>query len=96
MAKYPPAPPFDGLDTCYNFTGLDQLNVTVFLPIIRLQSAGGSSLELVLDQMMSFTNPANRFSVACLAFGETNPGNTVPVPVIGIRQPSAAVGRDDL
>jgi len=47
MAKYPTAPPFDGLDTCYNFTGLDQLNVTVFLPIIRLQSAGGSSLELL-------------------------------------------------
>ncbi|XP_066373550.1 aspartyl protease family protein At5g10770-like [Miscanthus floridulus] len=83
MAKYPTAPPFDGLDTCYNFTGLDQLNVTVFLPIIRFEIAGGSSLELVLDQMMYFTNPANRFSVACRAFGKTNPGNTVPVSVIG-------------
>nr|CAB3467882.1 unnamed protein product [Digitaria exilis] len=42
MARYPVPPPLEGLDTCYNFTGL---NETIFLPIMRLEFAGGSSLE---------------------------------------------------
>ncbi|CAL5038206.1 unnamed protein product [Urochloa decumbens] len=85
MARYPvaapPPPEIDfGLDTCYNFTGLDE---SIRIPIVRLEFAGGSILELVLDQVMYFTNPDNHFSVACLAFGETNPANTFPVSVIG-------------
>ncbi|OEL34095.1 Aspartyl protease family protein [Dichanthelium oligosanthes] len=82
MANYSMvASPFIDLDTCYNFTGLT--NEVVFLPIIRLEFAGGSSLELEFEQVMYFTNPANYYSVACLAFGETSPENTFPVSVIG-------------
>ncbi|KAF8657345.1 hypothetical protein HU200_060113 [Digitaria exilis] len=80
MARYPVAPPLEGLDTCYNFTGL---NETIFLPIIRLEFAGGSSLELVVEQVMYFADPANYFSVACLAFGEMDPASAFPASVIG-------------
>ncbi|CAN6201725.1 unnamed protein product [Urochloa humidicola] len=82
MARYPVAapPPLDvGLDTCYNFTGLDRIRI----PIVRLEFAGGSNLELVVEQVMYFTDPADYFSVACLAFGETDPRNTFPISVIG-------------
>ncbi|CAL5052569.1 unnamed protein product [Urochloa decumbens] len=84
MARYPVAapPPLEldfGLDTCYNFTGLDRVRI----PIVSLEFAGGSSLGLIIEQVMYFTDPANYFSVACLAFGETNPANTFPVSVIG-------------
>lgn len=80
MARYPVAPPLKELETCYNFTGL---NETIFLPIIRLEFAGGSSMDLEVEQVMYFTDPANYFSVACLAFGEMDPANTFPASVIG-------------
>lgn len=80
LARYPMAASlFDGLDTCYNFTGLDVIRI----PSINLEFAGGSSLELILDQVLYFTDRADYFSIACLAFGEMDPANTFPVSVIG-------------
>ncbi|KAF8779162.1 hypothetical protein HU200_002838 [Digitaria exilis] len=136
MARYPVPPPLEGLDTCYNFTGL---NETIFLPIMRLEFAGGYTaadhltprglhepnqlqnticrrrhqgekrknkilgfprsnsilytvgrdiwaakvIELVVEQVMYFADPANYFSVACLAFGEMDPASAFPASVIG-------------
>lgn len=79
MADYPPAPAFDLLDTCYNFTGLNVIKI----PIVRLKFAGGSFLQLEVERMMYFTDPTNYFSVACLAFGASDARNEFPISVIG-------------
>jgi hypothetical protein len=39
------------------------------MPIIRLQFAGGAGLDLLIEEMMYFTEPGHIiFSVGCLAF----------------------------
>ncbi|XP_037456632.1 aspartyl protease family protein At5g10770-like [Triticum dicoccoides] len=78
MSNYKVAPSSGELDTCYDFTGLNTLEV----PIITLSFEGGASLELGIEQMMYFSNPHNIFSVACLAFAPA-PAYGSGVSVIG-------------
>uniref|UniRef100_A0A0E0LAV4 Peptidase A1 domain-containing protein n=1 Tax=Oryza punctata TaxID=4537 RepID=A0A0E0LAV4_ORYPU len=78
MAPYPAAQPFRVLDTCYNLTGLSSFAV----PAVALKFAGGTELELDVQQMMYFTDPSNMFSVGCLAFAAA-PLPAFPVSVIG-------------
>ncbi|KAJ1259101.1 hypothetical protein BS78_10G127300 [Paspalum vaginatum] len=65
MSRYPVAPPLGGLDTCYNFTGLDIFTV----PTVTLKFAGGADVDLSMDEMMYFSDPKDHFSIGCLAFG---------------------------
>jgi len=78
MGAYKVAPPSGELDTCYDFTGLNAVEV----PVITLSFEGGASLGLGFEQMMYFSDPHNIFSVACLAFAPT-PAYGDDVAVIG-------------
>ncbi|KAK3132264.1 hypothetical protein QOZ80_6AG0518640 [Eleusine coracana subsp. coracana] len=80
MTHYRRAAPREGLDTCYDFTGLN----IVVMPAITLNFAGGASIDLSIPEMMYFPDPNNFFSIACLAFAAT-PGNTKIVSVIGAK-----------
>ncbi|XP_073014276.1 aspartyl protease family protein At5g10770-like [Typha latifolia] len=60
MTKYPPAPAFSILDTCYNFTGYS----TVSVPKISLVFAGGVSLDVDFSGILYVLS----LSQACLAF----------------------------
>ncbi|KAL6911573.1 hypothetical protein ACP4OV_000378 [Aristida adscensionis] len=65
MAKYPPAPPYRTLDTCYNLTGLPEFDV----PVISLEFEGGATLQPGMEQMMFFPDAsAAPFTYGCLAF----------------------------
>ncbi|XP_044438396.1 aspartyl protease family protein At5g10770-like [Aegilops tauschii subsp. strangulata] len=78
MSSYKVAPSSGELDTCYDFTGLNGVDV----PTITLSFEGGASLELGFEQMMYFSDPHNIFSVACLAFAPA-PAYGSGVSVIG-------------
>jgi hypothetical protein len=64
MKEYVVAPSSGELDTCYDFTHLNAIEV----PIITLRFEGGASLELGIEQMLYFKDRRDIFSVACLAF----------------------------
>ncbi|KAK3132271.1 hypothetical protein QOZ80_6AG0518740 [Eleusine coracana subsp. coracana] len=65
MKEYPTAPPFHGLDTCYNFTGLNEFTI----PLVRFKFGNGESFLVFGDQMLYYEDPTvGPFSVACLAF----------------------------
>ncbi|CAN6197905.1 unnamed protein product [Urochloa humidicola] len=66
MAKYQPAPAFKYLDTCYNFTGLDYID----LPDITLKFGNGETMELEARQYMYFFREHldDGFAFGCLAF----------------------------
>ncbi|KAK3129054.1 hypothetical protein QOZ80_6BG0470850 [Eleusine coracana subsp. coracana] len=62
MKEYPTAAPFHGLDTCYNFTGLQE----IAMPLVRIKF---ESFLLGGEQMLYYEDPTpGTFSVACLAF----------------------------
>jgi hypothetical protein len=59
------SPGFDGFDTCFNFTGLNEL----IIPLVQLKFSNGESLLIDGDQMLYYDNPAaGPFTMACLAF----------------------------
>ncbi|CAN6207889.1 unnamed protein product [Urochloa humidicola] len=68
MAKYQPAAPalFKTLDTCYNFTGIDYIE----LPDITLKFGNGETMELDDRQFMYFSREHldDDFPFGCLAF----------------------------
>ncbi|CAN6178347.1 unnamed protein product [Urochloa humidicola] len=66
MAKYQPAPAFKYLDTCYNFTGLNYIE----LPDITLKFGNGETMELDDRQFMYFFREHldDGFPFGCLAF----------------------------
>ncbi|KAK3132272.1 hypothetical protein QOZ80_6AG0518760 [Eleusine coracana subsp. coracana] len=65
MKEYATAAPFHGLDTCYNFTGLQE----IAMPLVRFKFGNGESFLLGGEQMLYFEDPTvGPFSVACLAF----------------------------
>jgi hypothetical protein len=78
MREYVVAPSSGELDTCYDFTHLN----TIEMPMISLRFEGGASLELGIEQMMYFKDRRNIFSVACLAFAPV-PAYAPGVAVIG-------------
>jgi hypothetical protein len=78
MKEYVVAPSSGELDTCYDFTHLNAIEV----PIITLRFEGGASLELGIEQMMYFKDRRNIFSVACLAFAPA-PAYAPAAAVIG-------------
>ncbi|XP_071679723.1 aspartyl protease family protein At5g10770-like [Lolium perenne] len=78
MKEYVVAPSSGELDTCYDFTHLNAIEV----PIITLRFEGGASLELGIEQMMYFKDRRNIFSVACLAFAPA-PAYVPAAAVIG-------------
>ena len=56
---------FDGFDTCFNFTGLNEL----VIPLVQLKFSNGESLMIDGDQMLYYHDPAAApFTMACLAF----------------------------
>jgi hypothetical protein len=65
MAKYQPAPAFSRLDTCYNFTGIDYIE----LPEITLKFGNGETMELDDRQFMYFFREHldDGFPFGCLA-----------------------------
>ncbi|CAL5038195.1 unnamed protein product [Urochloa decumbens] len=66
MAKYQPAPAFKYLDTCYNFTGIDYID----LPNITLKFGNGETMDLDDRQYMYFFREHldEGFPFGCLAF----------------------------
>ncbi|CAN6201732.1 unnamed protein product [Urochloa humidicola] len=66
MAKYQPAPAFKYLDTCYNFTGIDYIE----LPDITLKFGNGETMDLDDRQFMYFFREHldEGFPFGCLAF----------------------------
>jgi hypothetical protein len=78
MRQYVVAPSSSGLETCYDFTHLN----TIDMPMISLRFEGGATLELGIEQMMYFKDPRNIFSVGCLAFAPV-PAYAPVVAVIG-------------
>lgn len=69
MKEYPTAPPFQGLDTCYNFTGLHEITI----PLVELKFGNGESFVLDGEQMLYYEDPTvGPFTVACLGFTATD------------------------
>ncbi|CAN6207891.1 unnamed protein product [Urochloa humidicola] len=66
MAKYQPAPAFKYLDTCYNFTGIDYIE----LPDITLKFGNEETMDLDDRQFMYFFREHldDGFPFGCLAF----------------------------
>ncbi|CAL5043154.1 unnamed protein product [Urochloa decumbens] len=66
MAKYQPAPAFSDLDTCYNFTGINYIE----LPEITLKFGNGETMDLDDRQFMYFFRDHldDGFPFGCLAF----------------------------
>ncbi|KAL6909874.1 hypothetical protein ACP4OV_001533 [Aristida adscensionis] len=83
MAQYPPVPAFGGLDTCYNFTGLQEIH----LPEITLRFGNGEFMDLDDRQFMYFFREHldEDFPFGCLAFAaapdETFPWNSLGTQV---------------
>ncbi|KAL6909693.1 hypothetical protein ACP4OV_001352 [Aristida adscensionis] len=77
MAKYPVAPPYRTLDTCYNFTGLPAFDV----PGISLEFDGGATLQPDVGKMMYFLLDAAPFTYGCLAFAPAP--DDFPFSVVG-------------
>ncbi|KAL6596619.1 hypothetical protein ACP70R_047262 [Stipagrostis hirtigluma subsp. patula] len=78
MSRYPPAPAFQGLDTCYNFTGLEEVG----MPLVGLKFGNGKTFAIE-EGMMYYQDPsAAPFTVACLAFAPLPPDDQ-PIAVIG-------------
>ncbi|OQU79709.1 hypothetical protein SORBI_3008G184800 [Sorghum bicolor] len=64
---------FDGFDTCFNFTGLNELVV----PLVQLKFSNGESLMIDGDQMLYYHDPAaGPFTMACLAFSSLDVGDS--------------------
>ncbi|KAL6607009.1 hypothetical protein ACP70R_042662 [Stipagrostis hirtigluma subsp. patula] len=79
MSQYPSAPAFEILDTCYNFTGLPEIDI----PLVEIKFGNGESLVLHTFQMLYFVDPsAGPFSVACLGFAPLQ-SDSSPFSVIG-------------
>ncbi|TVU11525.1 hypothetical protein EJB05_45117, partial [Eragrostis curvula] len=80
MAKYPPAPAFDELDTCYNFTGYSYIQ----LPEIALRFGNGVIMDLDDRQFMYFFREHlnDDFPFGCLAFAPAQ-DVTFPWNVLG-------------
>ncbi|CAN6207892.1 unnamed protein product [Urochloa humidicola] len=72
MAKYQPAPAFSDLDTCYNFTGIDYIE----LPEITLKFGNGETMDLDDRQFMYFFREHldDGFPFGCLAFAAYSSG----------------------
>ena len=80
MAKYQPAPAFSDLDTCYNFTGLQQIE----LPDITLRFGNGETMDLDDRQFMYFFREHldEDFPFGCLAFA-ASPDTDFPWNLLG-------------
>ena len=80
MSMYRVAPPLRELDACYKFTRLD---VPRHADISSPSSFSAALVsELLIEEMMYFSDPENVFSVGCLAFAAP-PTNRRAVSVIG-------------
>lgn len=81
MAQYNRSSPgFAGFDTCYNFTGLDVIQV----PLVEFKFGNGESFLIDGDQMLYFDDPAvGPFGMTCLAFSALKDGGGVLSAVIG-------------
>nr|TKW21112.1 hypothetical protein SEVIR_4G184100v2 [Setaria viridis] len=66
MTKYQPAPAFSDLDTCYNFTGINYIE----LPDITFRFGNGETMELDDRQFMYFFREHldDAFPFGCMAF----------------------------
>jgi hypothetical protein len=71
-------PGFDGFDTCFNFTGLNEL----IIPLVRFKFSNGESLLIDGDQqMLYYDDPAaGPFTMACLAFSSLAGGRVGFIP----------------
>ncbi|RLN13398.1 protein ASPARTIC PROTEASE IN GUARD CELL 2-like [Panicum miliaceum] len=80
MAKYPPAPAFSDLDTCYNFTGLQYIE----LPEVTLRFGNGETMDLDDRQFMYFFREHldDDFPFGCLAFA-ASPDTNFPWNLLG-------------
>ena len=94
MAKYQPAPAFSDLDTCYNFTGLQQIE----LPDITLRFGNGETMDLDDRQFMYFFREHldEDFPFGCLAFAASptpiSPGTCWGLSCSGRRRSSTTCG----
>ncbi|XWS10865.1 hypothetical protein CRYUN_Cryun38cG0034700 [Craigia yunnanensis] len=73
MTKYPKAPAFENLGTCYDFSG----NATVVMPTISLYFNGGVEMPIDARGILYF----NKISQACLAFAKN--GDDKDVMILG-------------
>ncbi|XP_025813157.1 aspartyl protease AED1-like [Panicum hallii] len=80
MAKYQPAPAFSDLDTCYNFTGLQYIE----LPDVTLRFGNGETMDLDDRQFMYFFREHldDDFPFGCLAFA-ASPDTNFPWNLLG-------------
>ncbi|CAD6266705.1 unnamed protein product [Miscanthus lutarioriparius] len=74
------SPGFAGFDTCFNFTGLQEISI----PLVRFEFGNGESLLIDGDQMLYYDDPTTGpFTMACLAFTAFDDGGDVISAVIG-------------
>jgi len=81
MAQYNRSVPgFYDFDTCYNFTGLQELTV----PLVEFKFGNGDSLLIDGDQMLYYDIPSEGpFTVTCLAFSTLDVDDDDVSAVIG-------------
>ncbi|XP_072994842.1 aspartyl protease family protein At5g10770-like [Typha latifolia] len=73
MSGYKSAPAMELFDTCYDFTGYN--NITI--PPVALQFDGGVTVKLDLSGILYF--PSMSQSQACLAFAGNNDSNSIAI-----------------
>lgn len=80
MAQYNRSVPgFYDFDTCYNFTGLQELTV----PLVEFKFGNGDSLLIDGDQMLYYDIPSEGpFTVTCLAFSTLDVGDDDDVSAV--------------
>ncbi|XWS10158.1 hypothetical protein CRYUN_Cryun39dG0051400 [Craigia yunnanensis] len=71
MTKYPKAPAFENLGTCFDFSGY----TTVLMPTISLYFDGGVEMPIDATGILYF----NKISQACLAFAKNDDDNDVMI-----------------
>ncbi|KAL6909696.1 hypothetical protein ACP4OV_001355 [Aristida adscensionis] len=77
MKQYKPAPAYDILDTCYNFSG----HPMIVIPAVTLKFSDGGQFDIDFFGTMVFPEQTN---IGCLAFAARSPA--MPFSIIGNTQ----------